>query len=100
LVNCRIVGDPGRAGMGWAAFLVMRRAHATPMNELGVNGKPVADQPAIAPEVSQSANTQSPVESRLPAGQQREKSLLEMWPAGDANGAQTQHRLKQIAGNC
>jgi len=49
LVNCRIVGDAGRAGMGWADFLVMRRTHATPMNELGVNGKPVADQPAIAP---------------------------------------------------
>ena len=65
-------------GMGWAIFLVMRRTHATLMNELGVNGKLVADQLGHSLDVSQNVLTQSPVESRLPAVNQLEKSLLVM----------------------
>jgi hypothetical protein len=61
-------------GRGWANYLVMRRAHATLMNELGVNGKLVADQLGH----SQNVYTQSPVESRLPGVNQLEKSLLVM----------------------
>jgi integrase len=63
-------------GMGWANFLVMRRTHATLMNELGVNGKLVADQLGHSLDVSQNVYTQSPVESRLPGVNQLEKSLL------------------------
>jgi integrase len=65
-------------GMGWANFLVMRRTHATLMNELGVNGKLVADQLGHSLDVSQNVYTQSPVESRLPGVNQLEKSLLVM----------------------
>jgi integrase len=65
-------------GMGWANFLVMRRTHATLMNELGVNGKLVADQLGHSLDVNQNVYTQSPVESRLPAVNQLEKSLLVM----------------------
>ncbi len=65
-------------GMGWANFLVMRRTHATLMNELGVNGKLVADQLGHSLDVSQNVYTQSPVESRLPAVNQLEKTLLVM----------------------
>ena len=64
--------------MGWANFLVMRRIHATLMNELGVNGKLVADQLGHSLDVSQNVYTQSPVESRLPAVNQLEKRLLVM----------------------
>jgi integrase len=63
-------------GLGWANFLVMRRTHATLMNELGVNGKLVADQLGHSLDVSQNVYTQSPVESRLPAVNKLEKSLL------------------------
>jgi integrase len=65
-------------GMGWANFLVMRRTHATLMNELGVSGKLVADQLGHSLDVSQNVYTQSPVESRLPAVNQLEKSLVVM----------------------
>jgi len=40
------------------------------MNELGVNGKLVADQLGRSLDVSQNVYTQSPVESRLPADNQ------------------------------
>jgi integrase len=67
-----------KVGMGWANFLVMRRTHATLMNELGVNGKLVADQLGHSLDVNQNVYTQSPVESRLPAVNQLEKTLLVM----------------------
>jgi integrase len=65
-------------GMGWANFLVMRRTHATLRNELGVNGKLVADQLGHSLDVNQNVYTQSPVESRLLAVNQLEKSLFVM----------------------
>ena len=69
---------PGSNGpiMRWANFLAMRRTHATLMNELGVNGKLVGDQLGHRLDVSQNVYTQSLVESRLPAVNQLEKSLL------------------------
>jgi len=82
-------------GMGWANFLVMRRTHATLMNELGVNGKLVADQLGHSLDVSQNVYTQSPVESRLPGVNQLEKK-----PFGDVIGAQTEHRSRPVLVNC
>ena len=67
-----------KVGLGWANFLVMRRTHATLMSELGVDGKLVADQLGHSLDVNQNVYTQSPVESRLPAVNQLEKSLLLM----------------------
>lgn len=63
-------------GLGWANFLVMRRTHATLMKALGVDGKLVADQLGHSLDVNQNVYTQSPVESRLGAVNQLEKSLL------------------------
>jgi integrase len=67
-----------KAGLGWANFLVMRRTHATLMRALGVDGKLVADQLGHSLDVSQNVYTQSPVETRLAAVNQLEKSLLVM----------------------
>jgi integrase len=62
-------------GLAWANFLVMRRTHATLMKALGVDGKLVADQLGHSLDVNQNVYTQSPVESRLAAVNQLEKSL-------------------------
>jgi integrase len=67
-----------KIGMCWANFLVMRRTHATLMNELGVTGKLVADQLGHSLDVNQNVYTQTPVENRLPAVNQLEKSLFLM----------------------
>jgi integrase len=67
-----------KAGLGWANFLVMRRTHATLMRGLGVDGKLVADQLGHSLDVNQNVYTQSPVESRLAAVNQLEKSLQVM----------------------
>jgi integrase len=64
-----------KVGLGWANFLVMRRTHATLMRALGVDGKLVADQLGHSLDVSQNVYTQSPVENRLQAVNQLEKSL-------------------------
>ena len=65
-------------GLGWANFLVMRRTHATLMRGLGIDGKLVADQLGHSLDVSQNVYTQTPVESRLPAVNRLEQSLLVM----------------------
>jgi len=67
-----------KVGLGWANFLVMRRTHATLMKVLGVDGKLVADQLGHSLDVNQNVYTQSPVENRLVAVNQLEKSLLVM----------------------
>jgi len=67
-----------KAGLAWANFLVMRRTHATLMRALGVDGKLVADQLGHSLDVNQNVYTQSPVENRLPAVNQLEKSLQVM----------------------
>jgi integrase len=63
-----------RIGMGWVNFLVMRRTHATLMHELRVSGKLFADQLGHGLEMNQNVYAQSPVENRLPAVNQLEKS--------------------------
>jgi len=65
-------------GLEWANFLVMRRTHATLMRALGVDGKLVADQLGHSLDVNQNVYTQSPVENRLAAVNQLEKSLQVM----------------------
>jgi hypothetical protein len=65
-----------KVGLGWANFLVMRRTLATLMKALGVAGKLVADQLGRSLDVNQNVYTQSPVESRLEAVNQLERSLL------------------------
>jgi integrase len=67
-----------KVGLKWANFLVMRRTHATLMRALGVDGKLVADQLGHSLDVNQNVYTQSPVESRLAAVNQLEKSLQVM----------------------
>jgi integrase len=67
-----------KVGLGWANFLVMRRTHATLMRALGVDGKLVADQLGHSLDVNQNVYTQSPVENRLAAVNQLEKSLQVM----------------------
>jgi integrase len=67
-----------RVDLAWANFLVMRRTHATLMRALGVDGKLVADQLGHSLDVNQNVYTQSPVESRLAAVSQLEKSLQVM----------------------
>jgi integrase len=67
-----------KVGLGWANFLVMRRTHATLMRTLGVDGKLVADQLGHSLDVNQNVYTQSPVENRLVAVNQLEKSLQVM----------------------
>jgi len=67
-----------KVGMGWANFLVMRRTHATPMNEFVVSGKLAADQLGHSLDVNQNVYTQTPVENRLPAVNQLGKSLFLM----------------------
>ena len=62
-------------GLGWANFLVTRRTHATLRKVLRVDGKLVADQLGHNLDVNQNVYTQSPVESRLVAVNQLEKSL-------------------------
>jgi integrase len=79
--NCwrrSMVPKLNKAGLGWANFLVMRRTHATLMKALGVDGKLVADQLGHSLDVNQNVYTQSPVENRLVAVNQLEKSLLVM----------------------
>jgi hypothetical protein len=61
--------------MDWANVQVMRRTHAPLMNGLGVNGKLVADQLGHSLDVNQNVYMQTPVENRLPAVNQLEKSL-------------------------
>jgi integrase len=67
-----------KVGLAWANFLVLRRTHATLMRSLGVDGKLVADQLGHSLDVNQNVYTQSPVESRLAAVNQLEKSLAVM----------------------
>ena len=82
-------------GMGWANFLVIRRTHATLMNELGANGKLVADQLGHSLNVNQNVYTQSRGRKQASGGQSaREK------PVGDVIGAQMEHRSKPVYVNC
>jgi integrase len=67
-----------KVGLAWVNFQVMRRTHATLMKGLGIDGKLVADQLGHGLDVSQNVYTQSPVEHRLPAVNELERSLQVM----------------------
>ena len=69
-----------RAGLAWVNFQVMRRTHASLMNDLGVEGKLVADQLGHSLDVNQNVYTQSAVSKRQAAVNRLEISL---------NGVQT-----------
>ena len=70
-----IVPKLEKAGLGWANFQVMRRTHASLMNDLGIEGKLVADQLGHSLDVNQNVYTQSAVSKRQPAVNQLEISL-------------------------
>ena len=63
-------------GLGWVDFQVMRRTHSTMMNNIGIEGKLVADQLGHSLDVNQNVYTQSPVQRRKDAVEQLESSLV------------------------
>jgi integrase len=63
-------------GLAWVTFQVMRRTHSTLMNDLGVEGKLVADQLGHSLDVNQNVYTKSPVERRKAAVDQLERVLV------------------------
>jgi integrase len=81
-------------GLGWANFQVMRRTHATLINELGVNGKLVADQLGHSLDVSKRLHAVAGSKSSAGGEPAREKAI------GDVIGAQTEHRLEPANVNC
>jgi integrase len=65
--------------LSWVNFQVMRRTHSTLMNNMGVEGKLVADQLGHSLDVNQNVYTKSPVERRKAIVDQLERSLI-MYP--------------------
>jgi integrase len=65
-----------KVGLGWVTFQVMRRTHSTLMNNLGIDGKLVADQLGHSLDVNQNVYTKSPVERRKIALDQLERALV------------------------
>jgi integrase len=57
-------------------FQVMRRTHSTLMNNMGVEGKLVADQLGHSLDVNQNVYTKSPVERRKVIVDQLERALV------------------------
>lgn len=63
-------------GLAWVNFQVMRRTHSTLMNNMGVEGKLVADQLGHSLDVNQNVYTKSPVERRKVIVDQLERALV------------------------
>jgi len=63
-------------GLAWVNFQVMRRTHSTLMNNLGVEGKLVADQLGHSLDVNQNVYTKSPVERGKVVVNQLEQALV------------------------
>ncbi len=63
-------------GLAWVDFQVMRRTHSTLMNNMGIEGKLVADQLGHSLDVNQNVYTQSPVQRRKDAVDRLESSLV------------------------
>jgi integrase len=61
--------------LGWVDFQVMRRTHSTLMNNMGVEGKLVADQLGHSLDVNQNVYTQSPIHRRKAVVDQLEQAL-------------------------
>jgi integrase len=76
------------AGLDWVNFQVMRRTHASLMNDLGIEGKLVADQLGHSLDVNQNVYTQSAVSKRQVAVNRLEFSL---------NGVQTEFTVSEDA---
>ena len=64
--------------LAWVNFQVMRRTHSTLMNNMGVEGKLVADQLGHSLDVNQNVYTKSPVERRKVFVDQLERALVVM----------------------
>jgi integrase len=79
-----IVPKLEKAGLGWVNFQVMRRTHASLMNDLGIEGNLIADQLGHSLDVNQNVYTQSAVSKRQAAVNQLEISL---------NGVQTEFKV-------
>jgi len=62
--------------LSWVNFQVMRRTHSTLMNNMGVEGKLVADQLGHSLDVNQNVYTKSPVERRKAIVDQLERTLV------------------------
>lgn len=77
-----------KVGLSWVNFQVMRRTHASLMNDLGIEGKLVADQLGHSLDVNQNIYTQSAVSKRQAAVNQLEVSL---------NGVQTEFTAPEDA---
>lgn len=63
-------------GLAWVNFQVMRRTHSTLMNNMGIEGKLVADQLGHSLDVNQNVYTKSPVGRRKMIVDQLERSLV------------------------
>jgi integrase len=64
VLNRHIKPKLSSVGLAWGNFQVMRRTHSTLMNNMGVEGKLVADQLGHSLDVNQKVYTKSPVERR------------------------------------
>ncbi len=73
----RLIGPKLKTvGLGWVNFQVMRRTHSTLMNNMGIEGKLVADQLGHSLDVNQNVYTKSPVERRKVIVNQLEQALV------------------------
>jgi integrase len=76
LLRRSIIPKLKSVGLAWVNFQVMRRTHSTLMNNMGVEGKLVADQLGHSLDVNQNVYTKSPVERRKEFVDQLERSLV------------------------
>ena len=76
ILRRRIRPKLATVGLTWVNFLVLRRTHSTLMNNLGVEGKLVADQLGHSLDVNQNVYTKSPVERRKVIVDQLERVLV------------------------
>jgi integrase len=76
ILRRRIVPKLATVGLAWVNFQVMRRTHSTLMNNMGVEGKLVADQLGHSLDVNQNVYTKSPVERRKVIVDQLEQALV------------------------
>ena len=76
VLNRHIKPKLSSIGLAWVNFQVMRRTHSTLMNNMGVEGKLVADQLGHSLDVNQNVYTKSPVERRKVIVDQLERALV------------------------
>jgi integrase len=76
VLNRHIKPKLSSIGLAWVNFQVMRRTHSTLMNNMGAEGKLVADQLGHSLDVNQNVYTKSPVERRKVIVDQLERALV------------------------